>query len=129
MSDGMRSGNVIDPSTPDSAVPAERVSTAHAGRRAASREKRFLKGPILLTWIREHVRHPPDRLLLVLVAHADMLGANELTITRDILEDAGIADRKAAYRAIDQLEARGFLAADRNRGRRPRVRILNPPKP
>ncbi len=62
-----------------------------------------------------------DRLLLVLRAHADMQRSTELIVTGDVLRDAGIVDRKAAYRALKRLEVSGTLTVTRKRGRRPLV--------
>jgi hypothetical protein len=112
---------------PDDAVPVEKVVTDTASRRQARRASRFLKGPILLSWIRKHIRDPADRLLLVLMAHSDMRQSAELKVTADILRDAGIDDRKAAYRALGALKANGSLALRRHRGRRPIVKLLAKP--
>ena len=90
---------------------------------ASRRADRFLKGPIPLNWIREHVQCPADRLLLVLRAHGDMRRSNEIKVTADVLRDAGIADRKAAYRAMKKLEVSGSLSVSRKPGRRPVIRL------
>jgi hypothetical protein len=109
---------------PDADVPAEKVRTRSSERQEATRKERFLKGPILFPWIRGHVLHPVDRLVLILRAYADMLRSDEMKVTADILRDAGIEDRKTAYRAIDKLEASGALLVRRKRGRRPIVRLV-----
>lgn len=54
---------VVPPSTPDDEIPAEKVETKLAAQRKARRDGRFLMGPVPLQWIREHIRHPSDRLL------------------------------------------------------------------
>lgn len=123
MSDGGIPPEFIDPSVADDDVPAERVETCTVNRYKRRRSKRFLKGPILLSWIRQHVVCSTDRLLLVLRAHADMKCSTELTVTGDVLRDAGIVDRKAAYRALKRLEVSGTLTVTRKRGRRPLVRF------
>ena len=108
----------------DADVLAEKVRTKSSKRREANRKERFLKGPIPFPWIRGHVLHPVDRLILILRAYADMLRSDAMKVTADILRDAGIEDRKTAYRAIDKLEASGALLVRRKRGRRPIVRLV-----
>jgi|GEM_PF-2725851 hypothetical protein len=119
--------DVVSPLVSDDAVPAEKVETKHASKRKAHRAGRFLKGPTPLSWIRDQIRNPADRLLLVLIAHSDMRQSTELKITADILSDAGITHRKASYRALNTLEASGSLSIQRHRGRRPVVRLLVKP--
>ena len=113
----------IDPSVEDDDVPTERVETCTVNRYVRRRSERFLKEPIPLPWIRKHVACSADRLLLVLRAHADMKCSMELRVTGDVLRDAGIVDRKAAYRALKRLEVSGTLTVTRKRGRRPLVRF------
>ena len=120
----MADGASIPASVPDGGVPAERVDTASSRSRRKRRADRFLKGPIPLNWIREHVQCPADRLLLVLRAHGDMQHSSEIKVTADVLRDAGITDRKAAYRAIKRLEASRSLSVSRKPGRRPVIRLL-----
>jgi hypothetical protein len=113
------SENLIPAFVPDVDVPEERVSTGSVARRQAQRAGRFLKGPIPLKWIRDHVQCATDRLLLTLRAHADMRRSNEVRVSADVLRDAGIYDRRTAYRALERLEASGALTVSRKRGRRP----------
>ena len=119
----MDDGASIPASVPDRDVPAERVDTASSKGRNKNRAHRFLKGPIPLGWIREYVQCPTDRLLLVLRAHGDIQHSNEVTVSGAVLRDAGIADRKTAYRAIKRLEASGALSVSRKPGRRPVIRL------
>jgi hypothetical protein len=124
MDDFQNQSNIIPASMPDAAIPAEKVVTKLATRRKAHRAGRFLMGPIMLTWIQSHIRNPVDRLLLVLIAHSDMRQSSEIKVTADILNDAGVTKRKAAYRALDALEANGSISLQRHKGRRPIVKIL-----
>ena len=124
----MDDGASIPASVPDRDVPTERVDTASSKGRRKLRAARFLKGPIPLNWIREHVQCPTDRLLLVLRAHGDMQHSNEVRVSAAVLRDAGIADRKAAYRAIKRLEASGALSVSRKPGRRPVIRLAQSAK-
>ena len=124
----MGDGASIPASVPDINVPAERVDTASSKGRRKRRADRFLKGPIPLHWIRERVQCPADRLLLVLRAHGDMQRSDEVKVTADVLRDAGITDRKAAYRAIKRLEVSGSLSVSRKPGRRPVIRLAQPTK-
>lgn len=117
----------ISPSVPDDAIPAEKVETKVAARQKARRAGRFLMGPIPLSWIRRNIHSPADRLLLVLRAHADMRGKREIPLTADILRDAGVTDRKVAYRAIQRLEAGGSLTVQRKRGQRAVVYLKGGP--
>jgi hypothetical protein len=117
----------IHQSVPDKQVPSEKIVTQVAARQQVRRAQRFLKGPILFSWIREFIKSPADRLLLVLVAHSDMRGVLELKISADILRNAGIPERKSAYRALRSLEISGAIIADRKSGRRPRVRLIRHP--
>ena len=119
----MGDGASIPASVPDINVPAERVDTASSKGGRKRRADRFLKGPIPLNWIREHVQCPADRLLLVLRAHGDMQRSSEIKVTADVLRDAGITDRKAAYRAIKRLEVSGSVLVSRKPGRRPVTRL------
>ena len=119
----MDDGAFIPASVPDGCVPAELLETDSSKGRRKRRADRFLKGPIPLSWIRKHVQCPADRLLLVLRAHGDMQRVGEIKVTADVLRDAGIADRKAVYRAIKRLEASGSVMVSRERGRRPIVRL------
>lgn len=104
-------------------VPYEKIDTAVSIRQRAAREKRFLLGPIRFSFLRDYIRDPADRLLLVLLAYSDMLRSQEFPVTSGILVDAGISDRKMAYRALAAVEAGGVFKVDRRRGRRPRVRL------
>ena len=124
----MDDGAFIPASVPDGCVPAELLETESSKGRRKRRADRFLKGPVPLNWIREHVQCPADRLLLVLRAHGDMQRSCEIKVTADVLRDAGIADRKASYRAIKRLEASGSVSVSRKRGRRPIVRLAQTPK-
>jgi hypothetical protein len=117
---------VITLETPDRDIPTERVNTVTAKRRNARKSERFLKGPLPLSWVRDHIESPTDRLLLVLRSHADMGRTQRLKITSDILSDAGIADRKAAYRALAKLEAKGTITVTRRPGARPEVQLSSP---
>jgi len=119
--------DAVSLSTPDDAVPAEKVETKQVAQRKARRAGRFLKGPIPLSWIRQNVRDPADRLLLVLIAHSDMNRSQEIKVTADILKDAGIADRRAGYRALNRLEADGSISLLRHKGRRPMAKMLVKP--
>ena len=123
MADTDYSRQIIPGSVPDRDVPDERVDTPSSKGHRKRRADRFLKGPIPLNWIRENVRCPTDRLLLVLRAHSDMQRSSEVKVTSDVLRDAGIVDRKAAYRAVNRLEASGSLTVSRKRGRLPVVRL------
>jgi len=129
MVDGLLPADIIPASVPDDAVSTEKVETQTATRQKARRASRFLKGPIPFAWIRQNVRDPADRLLLVLVAHADMRQSMELKVTADILRDAGISNRKAVYRALDALGANSSKSLQRPRGQRPVARLLAKPPP
>jgi hypothetical protein len=116
--------NVISPTLPDSEVPEEKVETASSIRHKKIRSGRFLKGPISLSWIRDYIRDPADRLLLVLRAHSDMRQSRELKVSADIQRDAGVEDRKVLYRALAALEKSGiFEKVIRRKGRRTRVKF------
>jgi hypothetical protein len=117
----------ILPSDPDDAVPAERVKTKLVTKRKARREGRFLMGPIPLSWIRQNIHNPADRLLLVLVAHSDMQRSKEIKVTADILNDAGITNRKVVYRALGALEGNQSISLQRHKGRRPVAKLLVKP--
>ena len=54
-----------------------------------------------------------------------MQRSTELRVTGDVLRDAGIVDRKVAYRALQRLERSGTLTVTRKRGRRPLVRFCD----
>ena len=114
----------VPPTVPDAEIPSEKLETATSVRRKARQAGRFLTGPIPLSWIRAHIRDPADRLLLVLRAHSDMQKSADLKVTAAILSDAGITDRKVAYRALEALEGNGAISAKRAPGRRPVVRLL-----
>jgi len=128
MVEGLPPTDIVPASVPDDAIPTERVETQTASRQKARRVGRFLKGPIPLPWIRQNVRDPAARLLLVLVAHSDMRQSAELRVTADILRDAGIQDRKTGYRALRSLEAAGVIEVRRRQGCRPCVRLISHPK-
>jgi len=117
------SSAIIPPTVPDSQVPSEIVATSTASRRKASRDGRFLKGPIPLSWIRDYIKAPADRLLLVLRAHSDMQHSVEMKVTADILRDAKVTDRKMAYRALKALELAGVLEVRQRKGCRPVIRL------
>jgi hypothetical protein len=118
---------VVPASLPDNEVLDELVETASTSRRNAKRASRFLKGPIPLSWVREHINNPADRLLLVLCAHSDMQQSVELKLSADIERDAQIVDRKAQYRALRKLEAIGAAEVTRKPGNRPIVRLKAKP--
>ncbi len=125
MTDVSAPPSLIPASVADADVPEERVETYSSIRHRQNRAGRFLKGPIPLSWIRQNIFCTTDRLLLVLRAHADMRRSNELRVTSDVLRDAGIVDRKTAYRALKRLEASSTLNVLRRRGRRPLVRFCD----
>ena len=127
MNSEMDTVGVIDASVPDDAIPVMKVEAASGKRRKEARSERFLKGPIPLAWIRKHVQCSVDRLLFTLIAHSDMRKTNEFKITNGILRDAGIMDRKTAYRAVNRLEAAGTIAATRKRGARTVIRLISLP--
>ena len=81
-----------------------------------------------LTQLMDPVKGGRSRLLLVIRAHGDMQRVGEIKVTADVLRDAGIMDRKAAYRAIKRLEASGSVSVSRKPGRRPIVRLAQTPK-
>jgi len=124
MTDADAPPSTIPASVADADVPEERVETYSAIRHRQNRSNRFLKGPIPLSWIRQHIFCATDRLLLVLRAHADMRRSMEVKVGADVLSDAGIVDRKTAYRALNKLETSGTLTVSRRRGRRPVVCLL-----
>jgi hypothetical protein len=103
------------------------VLTAVDQRRAAARAGRFLKGSIPLAWIRENIRDPADRLLLVLVAYSDMNGARGFKLTDGIVGDAGLPNRKAVYRALGKLEVSGAITVERSPGRKPVITVRRMP--
>ena len=115
---------VIPSSVPDEEIPCKEVELASASHRKLKRQALFLKGPLPLAWIRENIRCTPDRLLLVLRAHADMGRGREVVLTASVLRDAGIEDRKAGYRAVARLEASGAIIVTRRPGQRHTVRII-----
>jgi hypothetical protein len=119
--------HVVPASLPDYEVPSVLVEIPPTARRKAKRADRFLKGPIPLSWVREHLKNPADRLLLVLCAHADMRQSVELKVTADIERDAQIGSRKIRYRALLNLEANGAVEVARKPGSRPMVRLLASP--
>ncbi len=123
MANGSDQFNFIDPSVPDNRVPSEKMETKTSLRQKAQRKERFLKGPIPLFWLRNNVKSPRDRLLLILRAHSDMRNGAEFKLTADILKDAGINGRKAGYRALNALEKDGILTATRGSGKRSIVQL------
>ena len=127
MVDGLRPASTIPASVPDDAVPVEKVETRTAAQQKARRAGRFLMGPTPLSWIRQNIHSPADRLLLVVMAHSDMKQSLEIKVTAVILRGAGITDRKVAYRALDMLEANGSISLQRHRGRRPIAKLLVKP--
>jgi hypothetical protein len=56
-----------------------------------------------------------------------MADSSELKVSSAILKDAGISDRKVAYRAIKSLEKAGELTADRHSGRRTVIKLITHP--
>jgi hypothetical protein len=117
----------ISPHIPDSQIQTVKIITPLEKQRQSKRNSRYLAGPINLSWIREHIKSPADRLLLVLCAHSTMANSSELKVSSAILKDAGIVDRKVAYRAIASLEKAGELTADRHSGRRVVLKLLTHP--
>jgi hypothetical protein len=117
----------ISSSIPDSQIPTVKITTPLETKRQSKHNSRYLAGSIPLPWIREHVRSPVDRLLLVLCAHSTMINSSELKVGSAILKDAGIIDRKVVYRAIVSLEKSGELTADRQAGRRVAIKLLTHP--
>ena len=53
--------------------------------------------------------------------------SKEVKVTADILKDAGIPYRKAAYRSLDTLEADGSITQQWHKGRRPIAKLLVKP--
>jgi hypothetical protein len=117
----------ISSSIPDSQIQTVKIITPLEKQRQSKRNSRYLTGPIKLSWIREHIKSPTDRLLLVLCAYADMTNSTELKVSSAILKDAGISDRKVAYRAIKSLEKAGELTADRHSGRCTVIKLITHP--
>lgn len=123
MADASHHHILVPPTVPDTLVPEEKVETATSVRQKKRRAARFLRGPIRLSWVREHIRDPADRLLLVLKAHSDMAQSCELKVSADIQRDAGVSGRKVLYRALVILETAGTLEVFRSRGKRAVVRF------
>ena len=117
----------ISSSILDSQIQTVKIITPLEKQRQSKRNSRYLAGPINLSWIRKHIKSPADRLLMVLCAHSTMTNLTELKVGSAILEDAGISDRKVAYRAIATLEKAGELVADRHSGRRVVIKLLTHP--
>ena len=117
----------ISSNIPDSQIQTVKIITPLEKQRQSKRNSRYLAAPIKLSWIREHIKSPTDRLLLVLCAHSTMINSSELKVSSAILKDAGISDRKVAYRAIASLEEAGELTADRHPGRRVVIKLLTHP--
>ena len=57
------------------------------------RDKLFLKGPIYFGWIRQNIKDPTARLLLVARAFMDMEEKTHYTLTLKVWDCAGINDK------------------------------------
>lgn len=106
---------------PQPAVTEQKIPTESHRQREQSASTRFLAGPVPLAWIRQYIRDPADRLLLVLRAHFDMHGKRSLRLTKQIETDAGLYNRKAVYRALGKLEASAAIRVARRPGAKPLV--------
>ena len=64
------------------------------------RDKLFLKGPIYFGWIRQNIKDPTARLLLVARAFMDMEEKTHYTLTLKVWDCAGINDKSRRTRVL-----------------------------
>ncbi|MCZ7646229.1 MAG: hypothetical protein M5U26_13260 [Planctomycetota bacterium] len=86
----------------------------------------FLRGPIPLPWLTRAAALPGKALTVGLAIwfQAGLTGKAEVKLTQATLVHFNVG-RKAAYRALDFLQAAGLIAANRANGRCPRVTLLD----
>ena len=88
------------------------------------RQDRFIKGPISLDTIATAAKLPGAALpVYLLVKHrTDVTGSSSVTVPAKLRDEMGV-DRKAYYRAADNLEAAGLVRVNRKPGRALRIAI------
>ena len=67
------------------------------------RDKLFLKGPIYFGWIRQNIKDPTARLLLVARAFMDMEEKTHYTLTLKVWDCAGINDKSRRTRVLQNI--------------------------
>jgi hypothetical protein len=113
---------------PDPASPPERLSADSARRlaeRQRARARQFVRGPIRMVWL-ESVARLPGKALAVALLLWFLDGfdpGRPVRLTSPLLGRFGI-DRKAAYRALKGLEARGLIRLERRPGRGPLIEMV-----
>lgn len=116
----------------DARIP-ERLSDVSQKRREAKRQTRashFIRGPILIEWVRQAAALPGKALVVGLAIYfkAGMGKPDEpVPVSTQLLVRFGVP-RRTGHRAIDALESASLVEVDRHRGRAPRVKILAAPE-
>jgi hypothetical protein len=113
---------------PDVLIPARKVDTSGPAdrARAATREARFIKGPLPLGWVAAAARagHPLALPVLLALKHkADTLRQPWVKPPAAVLRLLGV-DKDGRSRAIAALERAGLIEVRRRKGRPPLVRLL-----
>lgn len=88
--------------------------------------EKFLKGPILWSWIAKAARLKGHALHvgMALWFLAGIKRDGTITLSGSVLEDLGVS-RHSGYRALHALESAGLISVDRHTGRNPMVTILD----
>ena len=93
----------------------------------------FLRGPIPLDWLHQACLLPGKAVAVALALwfKAGMSKgqfAVPIALTRTLLRQFGVKDRRTSARALEAMESAGLVSVDRHPGRSPRVTIQGPSK-
>lgn len=106
------------------AIPAVK-HRCKANRPRPKRGRKFLKGPVPMTWLNTAARQPGKALHVgIALWHlAGLQRSRTVTLSATVLRELGVA-RTSGYRALAALEAAGLVAVERHPGRCPVVALL-----
>ena len=87
--------------------------------------KKFLKGPILLDWLKGAARLPGRTLQVGVILHylSGVMRSTEVKFSYLLAEEFGVK-RHAAYRALKALENEGLIKVQRGVGKCPIVQLI-----
>ena len=104
------------------------VSLQRLSEQAQRQGNLFLKGPIPLVWLQKAASLPGKALEVALAIQVmrGLSGRNtDIAVTDKLVQRIAVMDRNTRYRAVCALEKGGLIRVVRQRGKAPRVAILD----
>ena len=114
---------VNHPLNPDECRLERKIPTVTTSRRQHQLKKRFIQGPIPLTWIQRMSAMSAKTVVLALLLWYRRGFGGEIKLTNALLQEFGVS-RASKYRGLRQLEQAGLVHVSRKEGKNPIVEIL-----